>query len=391
MSKRIIKLTESDLENIVRKVLEEQSQQSSAYSSQSFKPKNYGSLFDLGKYQDESGKIRQAIEQDKEAVVNFINSQDFANFTAKIIAGESQVTNPANFKQKGSLALARAKTVYEILTDVYSELINEGQLKIVMPSIREVVIGKTPYKPGDQNDPAKLEQYKKEQYVSMNLQGSGKTLECNKPLPVKGRQAQAPNFEFIYGEELRLNRKIKGINYQALTIPDRPIVIFADGKRSTPPYFVREKVSSEEENELKYKCELALKNSIYSQSLAFKDIEVDNSAYKSIVTYVKGGIIGQQTIGGVLVTIFNGVAGNLTPELKKLNDELVKAKNTLTPQLFNANTTLIRDVFSKTPKIVTNSKGTPFNVNMQQTRSIKIGSYAPLDDTQFIITPYCQS
>ena len=38
---------------------------------------------------------------------------------------------------------------------------------------------------------------------------------------------------------------------------------------------------------------------------------------------------------------------------------------------------------------VTNPNGTPFNVNMQQTPTIKIGSYAPLDNTIFQITPFC--
>ena len=212
--KKVVSITEADLKRIVKKVLKEQTQTL-------FKPRNYGSLFDLGKYQDESGKIRQAIEKDKQSVVDFMNSQDKAIFTAKIDAGESNVTNPPEFKQKGSLALARAKTIFDILNDVYSDLIKMGQLKIVMPTIGEVVIGKTPYKTGDQNDPSKLEQYKKEQYVSMNLQGMGETLKCDTPLPVKGRQGVAPDFEFIYDEQLKLNSKIKGISYVAFTIPDR--------------------------------------------------------------------------------------------------------------------------------------------------------------------------
>jgi hypothetical protein len=58
-------------------------------------------------------------------------------------------------------------------------------------------------------------------------------------------------------------------------------------------------------------------------------------------------------------------------------------------EVFNANSAVLKDVFSKSPRIVTNPDGTPFNVNMQQTPSIKIGSYAPLENTIFKITPFC--
>jgi hypothetical protein len=387
--KKVVSITEADLKRIVKKVLKEQAQsQPSSYASQTFKPKNYGSLFDLGKYQDDSGKIKQAIEKDKQAVVDFINSQDFANFTAKIIAGESQVTNPPNFKQKGSLALARAKTVYDILNDVYSDLINSGQLKIVMPTIGEVIPGKTPYKTGDQNDPTKLEQYKKEQYVSMNLQGSGKTLKCNTPLPVKGRQGVAPDFEFIYDEQLRLNPKIKGISYFAFTIPDRPIMVNSRGEKTSPPYFVREK-ESEASGELKFPLELSLKSHIYPNSLAFANIEFVDAYREKILPYLKGGIASQQTVGIILAGVLKNNEANLTQPLKQLYVSLTNAKNTLTMEVFNANGAVLKDVFSKSPKIVTSPNGTPFNVNTQQTPSIKIGSYAPLENTIFQITPFC--
>jgi hypothetical protein len=379
--KKVVSITEADLKRIVKKVLKEQTQTL-------FKPRNYGSLFDLGKYQDESGKIRQAIEKDKQSVVDFMNSQDRASFTAKIGAGESQVTNPAEFKQKGSLALARAKTVSEILTDVYSDLINKGRLDIVMPSLGEVVIGKTPYKTGDQNDPSKLEQYKKEQYVSMNLQGKGETLKCNTPLPVKGRQGVAPDFEFIYDEQLKLNSKIKGISYVAFTIPDRPIIINSKGEKTSPPYFVREK-QSEPIGELKFPLELAVKANIYPNSQAFVNVEFVDAYRDKILPYLKGGIQSQQQIGGVLTNILKSSENDLSQPLKQLYGALAGANNTLTMQVFNANAAVLKDVFSKSPKIVTNPNGTPFNVNMQQTPSIKIGSYAPLDNTIFQITPFC--
>ena len=68
---------------------------------------------------------------------------------------------------------------------------------------------------------------------------------------------------------------------------------------------------------------------------------------------------------------------------------MIASNNTLTVEVFNPNTAVLKNVFSKTPRIVTNSNGTPFNVNMQQTSSIKVGSYAPLENTVFAITPFC--
>jgi len=387
--KKVVSITEADLKRIVKKVLKEQAQsQPSVYTSSTFKPRNYGSLFDLGKYQDESGKIRQAIEKDKQSIVDFMNSQDNASFTAKIDAGESQVKNPPEFQQQGSLALARAKTIFGILNDVYADLIADKKLKIVMPNIGEVAIGKTPYKPGDQNDPSKLEQYKKEQYVSMNLQGTGKTLKCNTPLPVKGRQGVAPDFEFVYNEELLLNAKIKGISYVAFTIPDRPIMVNSRGEKTSPPYFVREK-ESEASGELKFPLELALKSHIYPNSQAFANIEFVDAYREKILPYLKGGIASQQTVGIILAGVLKNNEANLTQPLKQLYGSLTNAKNTLTMEVFNANSAVLKDVFSKSPRIVTNPDGTPFNVNMQQTPSIKIGSYAPLENTIFQITPFC--
>lgn len=387
--KRVVKLNEAQLYDIVKKVLKEQVKQApSVYTEKQFKPKNYGSLFDLGKFEDENGAIRQAIESDKQSLIDFINSQDFANFTAKIIAGESQVTNPPQFKQKGSLALKRAETIYNILNDVYSDLIASGSLKIVMPTIKEVVIGKTPYKPGDQNNPTKLQQFKKEQYVSMNLIGSGKTLKCNTPLPVKGTKGVAPNFEFVYDEELKLNPKIKGINYKAFSIPDRPIVMKEDGTKTSPPYFVRE-LEANAFYELKFPLELAIKYHLYPTSPAFKDVQVVDAYSSKLIPYYKADENSKLQLGTAIVQVLKNLESELTPGLKKLYDNLVANSNKFNMELFNANSETLKKVFSKSPKIVTNTNGTPFTVNMQQTPSIKVGSYAPLDDTKFSITPYC--
>ncbi len=52
----------------------------------------------------------------------------------------SLVTNPQQFKQKGSLALARAKTVYGILNDVYSDLGYSGNVYDLNYATRKGII-----------------------------------------------------------------------------------------------------------------------------------------------------------------------------------------------------------------------------------------------------------
>ena len=60
-----------------------------------------------------------------------------------IVAGESQVTNPKGFEQKGSLAKARAQQVEYIINKL-------GFNKVTT----ETVVGTTPYQKGDDaNDP----------------------------------------------------------------------------------------------------------------------------------------------------------------------------------------------------------------------------------------------
>jgi len=79
----------------------------------------------------------------------------------------------------------------------------------------------------------------------------------------------------------------------------------------------------------------------------------------------------------------------LTDSLKQLLSSLKNSENTLTTNIFNENEETLKSVFGKSPKIVTNPNGISFDVNMQQTPSIKVGSYAPLTQTVFKITPYC--
>jgi len=134
---------------------------------------------------------------------------------------------------------------------------------------------------------------------------------------------------------------------------------------------------------------LALKSHIYPNSQAFANIEFVDAYTEKILRYIKGGLTYQKISGIILAGVLKNNEANLTQPLKQLYESLTNSNNTLTMQVFNTNSAVLKDVFSKSPRIVTNINGTPLNVNMQQTPSIKIGSYAPLENTIFQITPFC--
>jgi hypothetical protein len=141
-------------------------------TQQSFPTQNLGDMFEYG--QVDSEKVKNSIYSLKPQIEEFIKNSDSGNFILKISAGESLVTNPSTFKEKGSLALARANTVKKYFEMLFPDLIKNGTLKIESPStVNEVKIGTTPYKKGDQNNPNLIGKYKLEQFVTFTINGSG--------------------------------------------------------------------------------------------------------------------------------------------------------------------------------------------------------------------------
>ena len=394
MGKKVIRLTEEGIEKIIRRILKEQTQSQSLPtnpSNNTFEPRQYGSYFELGKYKDDNGKIEAAIKNDKTAVDKFMSETQSPTFTAEIIAGESLVPNQAEFKKPGSLALARAKTVYDILTKVYSQNISDGQLDIIMPTLDNVKFGTTPYNTGDENDPAKLEQYKKEQFVAMRLKGTGISFGCDSEIKIEGSQATAPDFKYIYDNTIMMNKDITGVQFFGFTVPDRPIIINDKNQSSVPPYFVRETSASTKSEELRFVLELSLKSYLYPKSPAFAGVELTDYP-----VLVKGWITNptnQKTIGEVFSKILKSSESSLNESLKKFYESLTNANNILTVDVYKANLEVINSVFLKSPKIITRSKENPlpFNLTMDMTKSFKVGSYAPLDDTVFKIKAVCKT
>lgn len=142
--------------------------------NKSFPKTNLGNQFEFGKY--ESDMVKKSLSNLKPQIESFIKSSDASKFVVNITAGESQVTNPKGFEEKGSLALARANSVKKYFEELFPELIKQGTLVINSPqSTSDVTIGKTPYnKLQSQSYKEKYgKEYSAEQFVNFDITGEG--------------------------------------------------------------------------------------------------------------------------------------------------------------------------------------------------------------------------
>lgn len=195
-------------------------------SKTSFPKQNIGNQFKFGEYQ--SNVVKNAIASLKPKIEEFIKNSGGKNFVVNISAGESNVTNPKGFEEKGSLALARANSVKQYFQELFPDLIKNGTLVIKSPvNVSEVIIGKTPYDKtkGDNKNPEKIKLYKQEQFVTFDIQGSGEVENiksiCDWSATITGKTGDAgKNF-------ISANDKLQGkglLTFDTGSIPDRMIV-----------------------------------------------------------------------------------------------------------------------------------------------------------------------
>lgn len=173
---RILNLHESATKNLY--LLKEQSNvinnPITTTTQNTFPSVNLGSLFGYGQFKSE--EVKNQIKNLKPQIESFMKTNDSNSFTVNISAGESQVTNPPQFNEKGSLGLARANSVKQYFEEIFPEQIKSGVLKIKSPtSTSEVSIGKTQYKRGYQNNKSYSVLYNKEQFVKFDIVGSGES------------------------------------------------------------------------------------------------------------------------------------------------------------------------------------------------------------------------
>ena len=198
----------------------------STTSKTSFPKQNIGNQFKFGEYQ--SNVVKNAIASLKPKIEEFIKNSGGKNFVVNISAGESNVTNPKGFEEKGSLALARANSVKQYFQELFPELIKNGTLVIKNPvNVSEVIIGKTPYDKtkGDNKNPEKIKLYKQEQFVTFDIQGSGEVENvesiCDWEATITGKTGD------INKNYITANAKLQGkglLTFDTGSIPDRMVV-----------------------------------------------------------------------------------------------------------------------------------------------------------------------
>jgi hypothetical protein len=163
--KKVIKLTESDLQDIIRRVVSEQIQK----QSKSF---SVGNSFPSAQYKIQNTEsIDNAIAQIKSIISKY---PDNVNFTINVNSGESRVPNPKGFEEEGSLAKARSN---EVINYVKSKTSDIGNLNHGEPNI---TIGKTLWDPKKGKDSP---EYTKEQFVNLvlNIEGERPLTPIKKP------------------------------------------------------------------------------------------------------------------------------------------------------------------------------------------------------------------
>lgn len=199
--------------------------------NKSFPKTNLGDKFEFGKY--ESELVKKSLSDLKPQIEEFIKNSDSSKFIVNINAGESQVTNPKGFEEKGSLALARANSVKKYFEEIFPELIKKGTLVVNAPkTVGDVVVGTTPYnKAQSQSFKEKYgKEYAKEQFVNFDITGEGskttttqKTkLLCNTtPLNASGGYLlPKDDYTKIYDKELGAGEGNVFISFETFFQPD---------------------------------------------------------------------------------------------------------------------------------------------------------------------------
>ena len=182
--KKVIRLTEADLENIVRKVLSEQSREEERGKvqpgdKQTFKLDN---TFDSGQYRlNDTPELQNVVN----SIESFISKNPESALIAAINAGESQVPNPQGFEEEGSLARARAAEVKKYINSKF-------------PNIKftddKIVIGQTPW---DDKKGKDHEDYKKEQFFTLTIDGTGKPIQPRVKIVPEPRYGSDGIIDFI--------------------------------------------------------------------------------------------------------------------------------------------------------------------------------------------------
>lgn len=212
MAKKLIRLTEADIEKLVQKVLSEQE----SYDVKSKRPPNqgtqkfeFGKVFPSGRYEiKNTSELDKKISQIKSFISQYPENQ---KFRITINAGESRVTNQSPFEEPLSLANARAEELMNILDKKLSD--SKVDIEYKDPVLK---LGSTPYdkklNAGEKDD----EKYTKEQFVNVMIDAVGEStapkrkvvpmpLLAGSPNPSNGKGIKHWYVQFMDGTTYRFN------------------------------------------------------------------------------------------------------------------------------------------------------------------------------------------
>lgn len=154
MGKTLI-LTETQVKKLMSDMINEQKSNEVVFSL------DFQNAFPSGQY-NFTPEYEKLVNDNIEKIDQFVKGKNIKNFKLQITSGESQVTNPAGFEKKGSLAIKRAEVLKGYLDIVVPKVL--GMKPVI--EVTQPIIGKTPYTPGnDKNDP----KYTAEQFVKVNV------------------------------------------------------------------------------------------------------------------------------------------------------------------------------------------------------------------------------
>lgn len=181
----------------------------------------------------ESGKSnitdKDALKAKLGEIQNFLKGKDAKKFLIKIIASESQVTNPHGYG-KGELAQERAQNLESILSKMGFSNIE-----------KDTKIGSTSYTKGKDNPSD--QKFTDEQFVRVEIYLNTETI-CNLNDEVSGGKGDAANNYITYNEDVEGEGTI---NFSTGTIPDRLVISDDKGNIVQDLGYVTTKVSTYKE------------------------------------------------------------------------------------------------------------------------------------------------
>lgn len=156
MKKKIIQLKEADIVNIVKTLLSE-----NAASDTNRLEVNFTNTFPSGQFDEKYLNVAE-FKKSMDAILQFVNTHQQTQIEITVIGGESQVTNPKGFEEKGSLAKKRCQVISSKIKESlqYNHInVDEITFKVGQP-----IIGTTPYQRGDD---VHQQAYTEEQFIKV--------------------------------------------------------------------------------------------------------------------------------------------------------------------------------------------------------------------------------